>query len=119
MSDPAIPAVGAVSPAANGAPAGDPKLAKVARQFEAIFVRQMLKSARAANFGDGLFSDKGLQTFREMQDDRFAQIAADKGSFGLGKMIEKQLTAQAARTAPVSAPASTPASTPTPVSKGA
>lgn len=70
------------------------RLAAAAQQFEAIFVRQMLAAARKTSFGDNLFGSQGLETFREMQDDRFAQIAADNGAFGIARAVEQQLAAQ-------------------------
>ena len=74
------------------APARDPQVTKVAQQFEAIFVRQMLAEARKSHLsGDDLLGGQGMETFRQMQDDRFADIAAERGSFGLAKMIEAQL----------------------------
>ena len=69
-------------------------LAKAAQQFEAIFVRQMLAAARKSEFGGELLGGQGLDTFRQMQDEHFADLAAKEGSFGLGKMIEKQLSVQ-------------------------
>ncbi|MDE2405407.1 MAG: rod-binding protein [Sphingomonadales bacterium] len=99
-------AAGAAAPAAPGAQASRAQVAKVARQFEAIFIRQMLAEARKTTFDkDGLFSSQGNQTFQEMQDSRFADIAADKGTFGLAKMIEKQLLARSSASAPTTAPA--------------
>lgn len=69
------------------------KVAGVARQFEAIFVRQMLASARKADLGgDDLFGSGGaIDTFREMQDSQFADIMANKGTLGLAKQIEVHL----------------------------
>ncbi len=80
------------------------KLATAAKQFEAIFVRQMLASARAAKPAgeDTLFGGQAMDTFNSMQDERFAQIAADRGAFGLAKAIERQLAAQIG---PAAAPA--------------
>lgn len=69
-------------------------LAKAAQQFEAIFVRQMLAAARKSEFGGDLLGGQGLDTFRQMQDEHFADLAAQQGSFGLGKMIEGHLAAQ-------------------------
>jgi flagellar protein FlgJ len=66
-------------------------LAKAATRFEAIFARQMLSSARQAGFGDSLFSSQANDTFRQMLDERFADIMADSGALGLGKTIEAQL----------------------------
>ena len=77
-----------------GAPGGTERerLAEAARQFEAIFVRQMLSAARNADFGgDELFGGQGEETFREMRDARFAEVAAGTGSLGLAATIEAQL----------------------------
>ena len=71
------------------------KLAEAAKQFEAIFVRQMLAAARKADFGkDQIFGGQEMDNFRQMQDERFADIAAQRGSFGLAKMIESRLAGQ-------------------------
>ena len=90
------PTGGAVAPnpATSAAPtAAQAKLHATAQKFEAIFVRQMLASARSANMGDTLFKSQANDTFRQMQDERFADIAAARGSLGLAAMIEKQLSA--------------------------
>jgi flagellar protein FlgJ len=82
------------APAAAAKGSARDQLAGAARQFEAIFVRQMLASARKTNLAgeDGLFSSgQAMQTFEQMQDERFADIAAGTGAFGLAKMIEAQL----------------------------
>ncbi|MCB2088001.1 MAG: rod-binding protein, partial [Sphingomonadaceae bacterium] len=69
-------------------------------QFEAIFLRQLLASARATNFGgDELFGGQGMETFTEMRDARFAEIAAGTGALGLASMIEMQLARHMDRTA--------------------
>ena len=70
------------------------KLAGAAKQFEAIFVRQMLAAARKTDFGSTLLGGEALQTFNTMQDEHFADLAADSGAFGLAKLIEQQLAAQ-------------------------
>ena len=68
------------------------ELTAAARQFEAIFVRQMLAAARKSDFGgDELFGSQSTDTFRQMQDEHFADLAANRGSFGLAQMIEAQL----------------------------
>ena len=69
------------------------KLAAAAKQFEAIFVRQMLSSARQAKLADDPLGGQGLDTFRQMQDEHFADIAAQSGAFGLASQIEAQLAA--------------------------
>ena len=77
------------APAAGGERA---RLGEAARQFEAIFLRQMLAAARNADFGgDDLFGGQGEETFREMRDARFAEIAAGTGAMGMAASIEAQL----------------------------
>ena len=79
------------------APSDREKLAQAAKQFEAIFVRQMLASARSAKLGgdDALFGGQGLDTFRQMQDEHFADIAANAGALGFARSLETQLAAVA------------------------
>lgn len=82
----------AVAGGAPAAPTGErAKLAAVARQFEAIFVRQMLAAARATRFGDDVTGSGATDQFRQMQDENFATIASERGTFGLGATIERQL----------------------------
>lgn len=80
------------------------KLKDAARQFEAIFARQMLSAARKADFGgNDLFGSQAMDTFRQMQDERFADIAAERGVFGIGKMLEAQLARQVSPAGPAEA----------------
>ena len=67
------------------------KLAEAAKQFEAIFLRQMLAAARKTDLGGDLFGGQGLDTFRQMRDDQFARITAETGTLGLAAAIEAQL----------------------------
>lgn len=68
------------------------KLSAAAKQFEAVFVRQMLSAARKADFGgDDLFGGQALDTFREMQDNNFADITAQTGALGFAAKIEAQV----------------------------
>ena len=70
------------------------KLAGAARQFEAIFLRQMLSAARKVDFGAPLLGGQALDTFRTMQDEHFADLASNSGAFGLAAQIEAQLARQ-------------------------
>ncbi|WP_338467670.1 rod-binding protein [Novosphingobium sp. ZN18A2] len=87
------------APLSASGPAIDPalgdraKLKQAATAFEAIFVRQMLAAANKAGFGDDLFGSQAQDTFRQMQDERFADIAAQRGALGLAAQIEAQLGA--------------------------
>lgn len=67
-------------------------LKKAAQGFEAIFVRQMLAAARATSLAgdDPIFGGQAQETFTQMRDERFADIAAQAGTFGLAKQLEAQ-----------------------------
>lgn len=70
------------------------ELREAAQAFEAIFVRQLLASARASDFGGSeLFGGPGLEQFTAMRDEHFADIASQQGTFGLAASIERQLAA--------------------------
>ena len=78
-----------------GKPAGQrEQLREVAQQFEAIFLRQILSAARKADFGgdDDLFGSQGEDTFSEMRDAHFADVAAGTGMVGFARSIEEQLS---------------------------
>ncbi|NBC37500.1 peptidoglycan hydrolase [Novosphingobium sp. FSY-8] len=67
---------------------------QAAEQFEAIFLRKMLAEARKTHFDNGLFTDSGAQTFRDMQDAHFAEVASQSDAFGLARIIEARLARQ-------------------------
>ena len=73
--------------------AGDrEKLHATAKQFEAIFVRQMLAAARKTDFGgEDVFGSQAMDTFRQLQDEHFADVTADTGKLGLATIIEAQM----------------------------
>lgn len=81
-----------VLPAAPATGSDRARLKYAAHQFEGIFLRQLLSAARATDFGgNDLFGSQGSDTFREMRDARFAELAADRGALGLAAIIEAQL----------------------------
>ena len=67
-----------------------PGLAKVAQQFEAVFVRQMIASMRQGKLADDVFGSSATDSFQEMADARTADSLSALGRFGIGKMIEQQ-----------------------------
>ena len=71
------------------------ELRKAAQAFEAIFLRQMLASARASALtdDDSAFTGPGLTQFTAMRDEHFADLAAKGGALGLADQIEAQLSA--------------------------
>ncbi len=75
--------------------ASDPKAAikQAARQFEALFMQQLMKSMREATVSSGMLDNAGTQMGTEMLDTQFAnQMTGLKG--GLSEVIMRQLERQ-------------------------
>ena len=92
-----VPAASAMAGAAAPAaitPARLAQIRKTAQQFEAIFVRQMLDAAGKTHFDPDEADDQGMSSFRDLANARFADLAAQKGSFGIAGLVEKQLMAR-------------------------
>ncbi len=66
-------------------------LREVARQFEAVFVKMMLKSMREASFGDPLFDSETSEFYRDMYDHQLSLELTKNGSIGLADMLVRQL----------------------------
>jgi flagellar protein FlgJ len=81
----------ALSTVQSGVDATKAKLSGAAKEFEAIFVRQMLAAARKTDFGNDLFGSSATDTFRDMQDSQFADLTAKTGTLGLAKQIEAHM----------------------------
>lgn len=90
-------------------------LEKAGKQFEAVFTGMMLKSMRQAHLASELFESKGLDTFRDMQDQKIAQSMADSAPLGIGKAMVDFLAksqADAEKTAAAQKAATSGATTP-------
>lgn len=66
-------------------------LQQVAKQFEGIFIQMMLKSMRAASFGDPIFDSNQSEFYRDMLDQQVALDMADKKGIGLAEAMVRQL----------------------------
>jgi flagellar protein FlgJ len=65
---------------------------KVAREFEALMVNEMLKSMRVTTGKDSLLTGgRGEEIFRSLLDQEYAQAIASQGTLGMAKIIEQQL----------------------------
>lgn len=104
QSSPVQPAVrGALSPGASSNDAPE-KICKIATDFEALLIAQMLKSARES--GGGLGSegmtgddeqDETNSTVVELGEQQMAQALAASGGLGIAKMVIAGLTNHANR----------------------
>jgi peptidoglycan hydrolase FlgJ len=77
----------------RGAKDQDPAtLREVARQFESVFARMVLKSMREASFGDSLLGSDQQDFYRGMFDDQLAMELTKGKGLGLADMLVRQLT---------------------------
>lgn len=79
-----------------GQPSGDARtpqkpepVGKAAKDFEALLIEQMLRSAREAGSGDwmGSADDQTGMPLGEMAEQQFAQMLASNGGLGLAKLV--------------------------------
>jgi Rod binding domain-containing protein len=64
------------------------KVEGAAKQFEALMIAQMLRTARE-NTEDG---DSSSSTMLDVADQQFSQVLANNGGMGIAKLIVKGLT---------------------------
>lgn len=74
----------------------DRAMAQVAREFEALFVQMMMKSARDATPGVGMFDSHEMRLFQEMFDAQVALTMAEHGDLGFEDLLRAQLPAAGA-----------------------
>jgi Rod binding domain-containing protein len=73
-------------PISASLPEAHPKNAKdAAKQFEALLINQMLRSAHEED------DDSEKQTVLDIADQQFSQLVANKGGLGLAQVIVKGL----------------------------
>lgn len=86
------------SGAPSAAPAGravdsDGKLRELSKEFEAIFVNQMIKAMRKTIMKTGLITGgTGEEIFTEMLDMEYSKALSDNSSLGLATKIYEQLS---------------------------
>jgi flagellar protein FlgJ len=66
----------------------------VAKQFEALFLQMMLKSARDASMEDGLFDDEQSEFYQDLHDKQLAIEMAQGRGLGIAEMLVQQLRSQ-------------------------
>ncbi len=98
----------------------DPKAAiqETAKQFESLFMQQLMKSMRQATMSSGLLDNSGTQMGTELLDTQFAQKLTGLPN-GLGAMIARQLERQMGAAATAAAVGTTPTPPTTPAAPAA
>jgi len=114
--------IGAIDSATAAAPAKadatDPKLLKAAKDFESIFVRQMLKGLeKTTAAGAGAESSAGEKTYGSMIVDTLSESIQKAGGLGLADVIAQSMamshpSLKASASAPVSKPLAEASGTP-------
>ncbi len=74
---------------------------EAAKEFEALLIEEMLKSARAGGSGDwmGDSEDQSGSALSEMAEQQFAQLLAANGGVGLAKLVANGLSRASAEQA--------------------
>lgn len=102
----ALAAISYLSPQSAVPKTEEETLKQVAREFEAIFISELLKSMRNTTLEGGLFGeDRATKMYREMHDEALAHEMAATGMLGFGKLLYADL--QKTLTATVPGPATT------------
>lgn len=101
-------------------------LRSVAQQFESLFAQMLLKSMRAASFGDDLMGSEQGEFYRDMFDQQMSVELSQGRGLGLADMLVRQLsgvqgapTRPAATAEPATASATYPATAPAATATGA
>jgi len=74
------------------------KVSELARQFESVLLRQILKNAQKtvikSDYTDDSFSH---EIYQDLMTAQLAESISDSGAFGLARSLEEQLTRQVLR----------------------
>lgn len=72
----------------------DEALRMVTREFESLFLSELLKTMRATAMEGGLFGkERAAKMYRELHDEALAGDLARAGGLGIGTMLYEQLRA--------------------------
>jgi len=68
------------------------KLKSLAKEFEAYFLQEFLKQARASKLADGLFDSSAEDSFRAMMDGEMSRSVSRSVDLGIAEAMVEQLT---------------------------
>jgi Rod binding domain-containing protein len=95
MSRPISPVASAAWFPAGTLPSAPPakpgNIAEAAKQFEALLIAQMLRTARESSSGSLDGESSSADTMFDVAGQQFAKVLADNGGLGLAKMIVQSL----------------------------
>ena len=65
-------------------------LEDVAKDFESLFVYQMMKSSRQAKLAEGVLSNSANDTYFSLLDQEYSRIISKNQSFGIAEALVRQ-----------------------------
>ena len=65
-------------------------LEDVAKDFESLFVYQMMKSSRKAKLAEGILSNSANDTYFSLLDQEYSKIISKNQSFGIADALVRQ-----------------------------
>ncbi len=65
-------------------------LEDVAKDFESLFVYQMMKSSRKAKLAEGILSNSANDTYFSLLDQEYSKIISKNQSFGIAEALVRQ-----------------------------
>ena len=77
--------------ASPGTSKTDEQLKSLSKQFESIFVHQLLKSMRSTVQKTGLFDSHATDMYESMQDEEIAKLMTEQKGIGLADVIYRDL----------------------------
>ena len=88
----------AAPPGGRGLDKGDlDELRRAADSFEAIFVAQFIKTARASRLADDVFGNQASETYQSMLDDQYSRTLASSANLGIAEALVNQLSGSLAK----------------------
>ena len=85
----------------NTRTADEERLLQTCKEFESIFVKQMLNSMKGTIQKSGLLQESMAEgIFEDMLYDKYAEKIAKTGNLGIGEMMYRQLSASLDSTKP-------------------
>jgi len=98
MDFPTLSQAAAPDPAQARAQRQEARLREAAEGFEALFLNQLLKSGRAASFGDSLVESSATETTQSLLDSKLTETGAGRAGLGLSEAIYRQFAGHIGKT---------------------
>ena len=93
-----LPMANPLDAGAKKAEVRDPKIMQAAKQFESLFVNQLVSAMRKTVVKSGFVPESNAErVYQSMQDQQYAERISDTEQLGLSKMIYEHLLRSSGR----------------------